>query len=73
MHWQKNIFVVQFIQKAQFYRLFLISIHQVTWSPLYTVGGLDHLIYLTVTYIPLYRRSKRLSQSEWQIEVSYTL
>jgi len=41
-------------------------------SPLYTVAGLDHLIYLIVTYIPLHR-SKRLSQSEWCIEISYTM
>jgi hypothetical protein len=25
-------------------------------SPLYIVAGLDHLIYLIVTYIPLHRR-----------------
>jgi len=73
MQWQKNIFVVQFIQKAQFCRLFLICSHQVTWSPLYTEAGLDHLIYLIVTYVHLYRRSKRLSQSEWHIGISYTL
>jgi len=30
---KNNIFVVQFIQKAHFYRLFLKSSHQVTYVP----------------------------------------